>query len=58
MCQFFNSSAYNSCREPNAERILDKERPNFCGYFSLRAGAEESAQDNNSAQNAAAALFK
>jgi len=34
--------SYNSCREPQAERVIEKSRSNFCGYFVLR----DSAQDN------------
>ncbi len=33
-CIFYDPSAYNECREVSAERIVDKERANFCDYFS------------------------
>jgi hypothetical protein len=32
-CAFYDPSSYNSCREPQAERVLAKERANFCEYF-------------------------
>jgi len=32
-CAFYDPSVYNACREPQAERVLDKERANFCDYF-------------------------
>jgi hypothetical protein len=32
-CAFYDPSSYNSCHEPQAERVLDKERANFCEYF-------------------------
>ena len=32
-CQFYDPGAYNECREVAAERIIDKERANFCDYF-------------------------
>lgn len=35
-CQFFSPSSYNGCSEPNAERVVDKERSNFCDYFAFR----------------------
>ncbi|MBW1668394.1 MAG: hypothetical protein JRI79_08740 [Deltaproteobacteria bacterium] len=35
-CEFYDPSAYNECREVNAERIVDKERANFCDYFVFR----------------------
>jgi hypothetical protein len=35
MCEFFDNSVANSCREPVAERVMDKNRANFCGYLQL-----------------------
>ena len=38
-CRFYDTGSYNECREPQAERVLDKERANFCEYFvSLSEG--------------------
>ena len=36
-CKFYDPSAYNECREPQAERVLEKERSNFCDYFEIAA---------------------
>jgi hypothetical protein len=33
-CRFYDLSAYNDCAEPSAERVLEKERANFCDWFS------------------------
>src|SRR6266852_1875877 len=33
-CRFYDTSAYNECSEPMAERVLEKSRANFCDYFS------------------------
>ena len=33
MCAFFDTSVANSCREPVADRVMDKDRANFCGYL-------------------------
>lgn len=33
-CKFYDPSYYNQCRETAAERVVDKERFNFCEYFS------------------------
>ncbi|HET57155.1 MAG TPA: hypothetical protein ENN35_01785 [Deltaproteobacteria bacterium] len=33
-CRFHDPGAYNECREPQAERVLDKDRANFCEYFA------------------------
>jgi hypothetical protein len=38
-CRFHESSAYNECLEPSAERVLEKDRANFCDYFAARKGA-------------------
>jgi RNase P subunit RPR2 len=32
-CAHHDRAAYNECREPNAERILDPDRANRCDYF-------------------------
>ena len=57
MCSFFSLSSYNDCREPTADRIVDKEKPNFCDHYKI--GTEQGAQDNSQKNIAAAqALFK
>jgi hypothetical protein len=33
-CRFYDARVYNECREPQAERVLDKDRGNFCEYFA------------------------
>lgn len=38
-CRFYDVSAYNDCAEPSAERVLEKERANFCDFYSPSAGA-------------------
>ena len=35
-CSFFVRGSYNECREPQAERVIEKGRSNFCEYFSFR----------------------
>jgi hypothetical protein len=35
-CLFHERSAYNQCRESQAERVLEKDRSNFCDYFRFR----------------------
>ncbi|MBI2980763.1 MAG: hypothetical protein HYY44_00380 [Deltaproteobacteria bacterium] len=34
-CEFYDPSAYNECHEPQADRVLDKEKSNFCDYFQF-----------------------
>ena len=33
LCEFFDTTVANQCRETIAERVNDKERANFCDYF-------------------------
>ena len=35
-CRFYDARVYNQCRESQAERVLDKDRSNFCDYFLFR----------------------
>ena len=32
-CFFYDPLCYNACREIQAERIVDKEKANFCDFF-------------------------
>jgi len=32
-CRFYDTSKNNSCAEPVAERVVNKEQANFCDYF-------------------------
>jgi len=45
MCEFFDPRQANQCREPVAERVMDKERANFCGYFRPRTGIHAAVDD-------------
>jgi hypothetical protein len=57
MCQFFDKAAYNECREPMANRILEKETANFCDYFKV-GGAKKAGSDKDQLVDAANSLFK
>ncbi len=59
-CKFYDPSAYNDCKEVSAERILEKERANFCDYFLLRGSKVEGGSLNRTkdAKIALEALFK
>ena len=57
MCEFYDVKAYNECREPSSDRILEKEKANFCDYFKLgSAGNNQSNKDDIMAM--ANSLFK
>lgn len=42
-CKHYDTKAYNSCKESQAERVVDKERGNFCDYFAPSEGKSNSA---------------
>lgn len=59
-CRWYAPGRPNDCREPMAERILDKEKANYCELFrpSLEAGAQPQAGAANDLRRAAEDLFK
>lgn len=57
MCEFYDTNSYNECREPSADRHLEKEKANFCDYFKLNQSAKYETEKND-ALSAANALFK
>lgn len=59
-CAHHDPSAYNECREPNAERVADRERGNRCDYFAPGEPAEGGVHsaDREQARAALDALFK
>ncbi len=46
-CTHHDPAAYNECREPNAERVSERDRANRCDYFSPGSGggSVENGQD-------------
>ena len=57
MCVFYDEHSYNECREPIAQRIVDKENANFCDNYKLKAGGDPKEKLNDQLA-AANALFK
>ncbi len=57
-CEHHDRAYNNECRESSAERIVDKEKANFCDHFKpgTRAGAEAASRE--ALKSAAEALFK
>ena len=56
-CQFYDPKVYNECREPSAERVVEKEKSNFCDQFTMKSGGTGSATKLDP-KAAAEALFK
>lgn len=47
-CRFYDVSSYNECAEPSAERVLEKDRANFCDQFSPAAASGAPARNTPS----------
>ncbi|MCL2765050.1 MAG: hypothetical protein FWD40_07220 [Treponema sp.] len=59
-CRFFLPGSRGDCREPGAEMQPDKERANFCDWFSLAQSQEQSKEKEkaDAAKEAFNNLFK
>ncbi|MEN9723906.1 MAG: hypothetical protein RJB38_1892 [Pseudomonadota bacterium] len=58
-CIHYDSSAHNHCRENQADRVVEKERANFCDYFKPNPSLKASGASSKEALKAAAeALFR
>jgi hypothetical protein len=57
-CKFYDLHAYNDCREVSAERVVDKERANFCDYYVPAGSARGKVNTKKEARNALESLFK
>jgi len=56
-CRFYDPGHHNDCREPQAERQVDKEHGNFCDYFSFAAQSHAAAVHSDEARVKLDALF-
>lgn len=57
MCKFYDPKSYNECREPQADRVAEKDKANFCGFFVFQSNEQE-ANKKDDYLSAADALFK
>ena len=57
-CRFYDASAYNECREPQADRVVDKEQGNFCDYFEPTTDNHQQETAADEAKQALDSLFK
>ncbi len=59
-CAHYDLGRYNSCGEPQAERVLDKEKRNFCDFFSAsgKTGAAKKKDPAPDAKSRLESLFK
>ena len=56
-CIHYDVKAYNECREPAADVVREKERANFCDYFSPNAESGSGQGKKAALLAAAEALF-
>ena len=56
-CTFYDTSKGNSCAEPVADEVRDKERANFCGYFSVNMNAYAGSTQADAALEQLSAMF-
>lgn len=57
-CQHYDPKVYNECKEPQADRIQERDRANFCDYFTAGSAAGGSGKSAVDLKAAAEALFK
>lgn len=57
-CEHYDPKVYNECRETQADVVREKDRANFCDYFSPRKGGVNIDDKKAALRAAAEALFK
>ena len=53
-CKFYLAGARGDCSETSAEPVTDKERANFCGWFSLNPRFTTATEGERKSRDAAA----
>ncbi|MDA9189702.1 hypothetical protein N9O57_01845 [bacterium] len=57
-CKFYDAQSYNECREPMSERIVEKEKVNYCDFYLLQPDPLKEKENLKSVLNQANSLFK
>lgn len=57
-CDHHDPQYNNECRENQADRVVDKERSNFCDYFRPKFASSSSQPKGSDLLSQAEALFK
>ena len=59
-CVFHAPGIYNECKEPQAERVVEKERSNFCDFFVFQdaVSGHQGKDVGDPAKTKLASLFK
>ena len=57
-CEFYDVKVYNECRETSADIVREKDRTNFCDFFSPSKNGLTIIDEKARLKNAADSLFK
>jgi hypothetical protein len=57
-CSFYDLHYANACREPHADLVEEKDRANYCEYFSFNPEVKKQERARQSARTELEALFK
>lgn len=57
-CAHYDPKVYNECKETQADRILEKERANYCEFYTVRVADYSELDEKAKLKAAAEALFK
>ncbi len=60
-CQHYNPKVYNECTEPMADRFLDKQKANYCEFFTPQSSEGDKkfiSDPEKNLMSQAEALFK
>lgn len=57
-CEFYDVKVYNECRETSADVVREKERANFCDFFSPGKNSPSALDEKARLKAAADSLFK
>lgn len=57
-CEFYDVKSYNECKENSADVVREKDRANYCDFFSPRKTAHTIDSEKDKLKAAAEALFK
>ncbi len=57
-CRFYDRAASKECREPMAEMVKEKNKANFCDFFTYAETRDNPAKEAEKSRTALDALFK
>jgi hypothetical protein len=50
-CHHFDENSYNQCLENQAERVVEKDKRNFCDFFRIRDSSVPATAQTNTKEN-------